>query len=117
MPRKEEIIEIVRKRFGTSDEDLHDLGVVMDALDTIERADSLEQQIANDKLAHEKALRDLDNAWRDRYRERFFKGDTDVSDIFDALDEKDEEKAEDAETITIDEYLKHFDEKGVYHAE
>lgn len=112
---KAEVYEIIKKRFGTSDEDLNDLGTIMDALDSIEKAETLEQEIANVKLENEKAMRDLDNAWRDRYRERFFTGDTDISDLVDKMESADSKDEEDAE-ITIDEYLSKLDEKGVYHA-
>ena len=112
---KTEVYEIIKKRFGTSDEDLNDLGTIMDALDSIEKAETLEQEIANVKLENEKAMRDLDNAWRDRYRERFFTGDTDISDLVDKMENADSKDEEDAE-ITIDEYLSKLDEKGVYHA-
>lgn len=113
---KEELYEIIKKRFGTSDEDLQDLGTIMDALDGIEKAETLEQEIANLKLENDKALRDLDNAWRDRYRERFFTGDADISDLVDKMEGADSEGELDAE-ITIDDYLNRLDEKGVYHAE
>lgn len=113
---KEEIYEIIKKRFGTTDEDLKDLGTIMDALTGIEKAETLEQEIANMKLENDKAIRDLDNAWRTRYRERFFTGDADLSDLVDKMDIPDPENDADSE-ITIDEYLNRFDEKGVYHAE
>ena len=113
---KEEIYEIIKKRFGTSDEDLADLGKIMDALDGIDKAETLEQEIANNKLEYEKQLKDLDNKWRDRYRERFFTGDTDVTDIIQKMEDADD-KGEEAEEITIDDYLNRLDEKGVYHAE
>ncbi len=111
---KQEIYEIIKKRFGTSDEDLADLGVIMDALDGIDRAETLEQQIANMTLEHDRELKDLDNKWRDRYRERFFTGDSDITDVIDKL-ENDPETIEDQTDITIDEYLERLDEKGVYH--
>jgi hypothetical protein len=113
---KEEIYEIIKKRFGTSDEDLNDLGIIMDALDGIDKAETLEQEIANNKLEYEKQLKDLDNKWRDRYRERFFTGDSDITDVIQKMEENDS-KGEEAEEITIDDYLGRFDEKGVYHAE
>lgn len=113
---KEEIYEIIKKRFGTSDEDLADLGTIMDALDGIDKAEMLEQEIANNKLEYEKQLRDLDNKWRDRYRERFFTGDSDITDIIQKMEDADD-KGEEAEEITIDDYLKRLDEKGEYHAE
>ena len=113
---KQELYEIIKKRFGTSDEDLADLGTIMDALDGIEKAETLEQEIANMKIANDKALRDLDNAWRDRYRERFFTGDSDISDLVDKMEETDSKGELDAD-ITIDEYLNRLDEKGEYHAE
>lgn len=111
---KQEIYDIIKKRFGTSDEDLTDLGTIMDALDGIDRAETLEQQIANMTLAHDKELKDLDNAWRERYRERFFTGDSNISDIIDKL-ENDPETIEEQTEITIDEYLERLDEKGEYH--
>lgn len=116
MAKKDELYDIIKKRFGTSDEDLNDLGVVMDALDTIEKAETLEVEIANLKLENEKSLKDLDNAWRERYRERFFTGDSDISDLIDRMEEK-AEKEEAAADISIEDYLKSLDEKGVYHAE
>ena len=41
MPKKEELFEIIKKRFGNTDDDLNDLGVIMDALDSIDRAETL----------------------------------------------------------------------------
>lgn len=108
---KGEIYEIIKKRFGTTDEDLQDLGTIMDALDGIEKADYLEQEIANQKIEYEKKLSDLDQAWRDRYRERFFNGEADVSDLIEKMEEK-QEKDEETEEISIDEYLDRLDEKG-----
>ena len=57
--KKAEVIEIIKKRFGTSDEDLKDLEVIMNALEGLERADFLEQELANMKIENEKALKDL----------------------------------------------------------
>ena len=116
MPKKEELFGIIKKRFGNTDDDLNDLGVIMDALDSIDRAETLEQEIANVRMESDKKLRDLDNAWRDRYRERFFTGDTDISEIVDRMEKADSQDEPDTE-ITIDEYLNKLDEKGVYHAE
>lgn len=115
MSKKEELYDIIKKRFGTSDEDLSDLGVVMDALDTIEKAETLEVQMSNLKLENEKALKDLDSAWRERYRERFFTGDSDISDLIDRMEEK-AEKEEAAADISIEEYLSNLDERGKYNA-
>lgn len=108
---KEEVLDIIKKRFGTSDEDLQDLDTIMTALDGIERADFLEQEVANQKIEYEQKISDLDQAWRNRYRERFFNGDTDISDLVEKMEEK-SEKEEEAADITIDEYLARLDEKG-----
>lgn len=102
--KKAEVIEIIKKRFGTSDEDLKDLEIIMDALEGIERADFLEQEIATMKIENEKALKDLDETWRNRYRDRFFAGDAGFEDIIDKL-ENPAEKADENEDISIDEYL------------
>lgn len=100
---KEKLMEIIKKRFGTSDEDLADLEIVMDAFDGIERADTLEKEIANVKLENEKALKDLDDTWRKRYRDRFFNGDSGVEEIIDKLEE--DEKEETGEDISIEDFL------------
>lgn len=110
---KEELYEIIKKRFGNSDEDLNDLGIVMDALSSIDRAETLEQEIANVKLESDQKLRDLDNAWRDRYRERFFTGDSDITDIVQRMESADSTGETEAE-ITIEDYLNRLDEKGEY---
>lgn len=107
---KEKVIEIIQKRFGTSDEDLADLEVVMDALEGIEKADYLETEIANIKLETEKALKDLDDTWRKRYRDRFFNGDSDVEEIIDKLETEDRE--DDATDITLEEYLEEIKKEG-----
>lgn len=111
--KKDEVIEIIKKRFGTSDEDLQDLDTIMTALDGIDKAEYLENQIAIERSENEKKLKDLDDAWRKRYRDRFFAGDTDISDVVDKMEEAQEEK-EDASEITIDEFLEKFNEKGEY---
>lgn len=100
---KEKVIEIIKKRFGTSDEDLSDLEIVMDAFNGIERADSLEKEIANVKLENEKALKDLDDTWRKRYRDRFFNGESDFEEVVDKLEN--DEKEEVGEDISIEEFL------------
>lgn len=108
---KSDVMDIIKKRFGTSDEDLNDLDTIMTALEGIDRADFLEQEVANQKIEYEKKLSDLDQAWRDRYRDRFFNGDTDISDLVEKMEEK-EEREEETADITIDEYLSRLDEKG-----
>lgn len=106
--KKEEVIEIIKKRFGTSDEDLADLETIMDALDGLERADYLEQELANIKIENDKALKDLDTTWRNRYRDRFFAGDANLDDVLDKM-KKEDEKEELAEDLTIDEYLEELE--------
>ena len=102
--KKAEVIEIIKKRFGTSDEDLKDLEVIMNALEGLERADFLEQELANMKIENEKALKDLDETWRNRYRDRFFAGDVAFEDVIDKL-ENPAEKEDANEDISIEEYL------------
>lgn len=106
---KDKLIEIIKKRFGDSDEDLADLEVVMDALDGIERADYLEQEMANMKQENEKALSDLDKAWRKRYRDRFFNGDTGVEEIIDKLET--EERNEAGEEISLEDFIEELKEE------
>jgi len=106
--KKDEVIEIIKKRFGTSDEDLKDLEVIMDALEGIDRADFLEQELATMKIENEKALKDLDETWRNRYRDRFFAGDAGFEDVIDKLENPDE-KDEANEDLTIDEYLEELE--------
>lgn len=102
--KKAEVIEIIKKRFGTSDEDLKDLEVIMDALEGLERADFLEQELATMKIENEKALKDLDETWRNRYRDRFFAGDVAFEDVVDKL-ENPSEKEDANEDISVEEYL------------
>jgi len=107
---KEKLIEIIKKRFGDSDEDLSDLEVVMDALDGIERADYLEQEMANIKEENEKALKDLDATWRKRYRDRFFNGDSGLEEVIDKLE--DEQREEDNADISLEDYIEELKEEG-----
>ena len=106
--KKDEVIEIIKKRFGTSDEDLKDLEVIMDALEGIDRADFLEEELATMKIENEKALKDLDETWRNRYRDRFFAGDAGFEDVIDKLENPDE-KDEANEDLTIEEYLEELE--------
>ena len=108
---KEKVIEIVKKKFGTSDEDLEDLGVIMDALEGIDKADYLEKEIANLKVENEKALKDLDETWRTRYRDRFFNGDTGIEDVIDKLENNEDEKT--PIDITLEDYLEEIKKEGV----
>lgn len=112
--KKEEVVEILKKRFGTSDEDLADLDTLMTAFEGIERAEYLENQIATERLEHDKALKELDDTWRTRYRERFFTGDSDVSAVIDKLENTHDDVTGESEELTIDEYLEKFNEKGEY---
>ena len=108
---KDKVIEIVKKKFGTSDEDLQDLGVIMDALEGVERADYLEKEIANLKVENEKALKDLDETWRTRYRDRFFNGDTGIEDVIDKLENPEDEKT--PMDITLEDYIEEIKKEGV----
>lgn len=108
---KDKVIEIVKKKFGTSDEDLQDLGVIMDALEGVERADYLEKEIANLKADNEKALKDLDETWRIRYRDRFFNGDSGIEDVIDKLENSEDEKT--PMDITLEDYIEEIKKEGV----
>lgn len=110
---REEVIEIIKKRFGTSDEDLNDLDTIMTALDGLDKVEYLQQQIANDKVEYERKMKELDDAWRTRYRDRFFSGDSAIDEVVEKM-ERAEEKESDAAEITIDEYLDRLDEKGEF---
>ena len=66
---KDKLIEIIKKRFGDSDEDLEDLEVVMDALEGIDHADYLEQEMANMKEENEKGLIALREAKEQEYNQ------------------------------------------------
>ena len=75
----EEMKENIKRHYGNSDEDLKDLGDIMDA------------------------LKDLDKSWRDRYRERFFDGDVSIDDVVRL--ENDGDEAPDPADISIEDYI------------
>lgn len=99
---KEEIKESIKKHYGDSDEDLAELGLIMDALADIDKVDEIKTALETAKLENEKALKDLDKSWRERYRERFFDGDV-VNPIIGDDGIGDDE--EDPEDITIEDYV------------
>lgn len=111
--KTDEVIEIIKKRFGTSDEDLQDLDVIMTAMDGLDKVEFLQQKIANDQLEYERKLKELDDAWRTRYRDRFFSGDSAIDEVVEKMERAQEEES-DAASITIDEYLDRLDEKGEF---
>jgi hypothetical protein len=98
----EELKENIKRHYGTSDEDLTDLAVVMDALDDLDKLEEIKSKLETVTLESEQKLKDLDQRWRDRYRERFFDGDVDVN-LDDDLDPEDETNK--IEDITIDDYV------------
>ena len=99
-----EIKENIKKHYGDSDDDLKDLGEIMDALTDLENVETLKRNMETMKAENDKALKDLDDKWRARYRERFFDGDVSVPD-FDLDDDKDDDGEPDPEDISIDDYL------------
>ena len=99
---KEEIKESIKKHYGDSDEDLQELGLIMDALADIDKVDEIKIALETAKLENEKALKDLDKSWRERYRERFFDGDV-VNPTL--ADDGIDEGEEDPEDITIEDYV------------
>lgn len=104
----EELKENIKRHYGNSDEDLKDLGEVMDALKDIETLDLLKSELETAKLDAEKALKDLDAEWRERYRARFFDGDAIAPELID-FEDKDEREPEE---ITIDEYIKEISKEN-----
>lgn len=98
-----ELRENIKRHYGDTDEDLKDLGDVMDALKDLDELDTIKVNLQTANLEHEKALKDLDESWRKRYRERFFDGDVSIPDLVD-----DEEKEDAPEDISIEEYLSEF---------
>ena len=98
----EELKENIKRHYGTSDEDLTDLAVVMDALDDLDKLEEIKSKLETVTLESEQKLKELDQRWRDRYRERFFDGDVDVN-LDDDLDPEDEKNK--IEDITIEDYV------------
>ena len=97
----DELKENIKRHYGNSDEDLADLAAVMDALKDVDQIEAIKAELETAKLEAEKALKDLDAEWRERYRSRFFDGDVSTPDIID-LENTDEDTPEE---ITIEEYL------------
>lgn len=98
-----EMRDNIKRHYGDSDEDLKDLGEIMDALKDLEELDTYKRNLETSNIEHEKALKNLDESWRKRYRERFFDGEVSIPDFVD------EEGQEDLpEEITIEDYLKEF---------
>lgn len=97
----EELKENIKRHYGSTDEDLKDLADVMDALTDLDRVEDIKSRLETVTLESEKKLKELDNTWRARYRERFFDGDVMTPELIDAT-ETDEPEPED---ISIEEYL------------
>lgn len=98
----EELKENIKRHYGSTDEDLADLAVVMDALNDLDKLEDIKSELETVTLESEKRLKELDDKWRERYRERFFDGDVDVE-IKDDLDPDDETNK--IEDVTIDDYV------------
>lgn len=103
-----EMKENIKRHYGDSDEDLKDLGEIMDALSDLENVETLKRNMETMKVENDKALKDLDDRWRTRYRERFFDGDVEVPD-FDLDDDKEGEP--EPEDISIEEYIEEIMKK------
>ena len=104
----EELKENIKKHYGTSDEDLKDLGEIMDALANIDKVEELQTELETVKLDAEKKIKDIDNEWRNRYRERFFDGDVTVDFKEDLAADEDT-----VDEVSIEEYLNDLkNEKG-----
>ena len=73
---KDEILNAIKERFGedTSDETLSLIEDVSDTLDDYETR-------TNDNTDWKTKYEENDKTWRERYRDRFFSGETDDNDI------------------------------------
>lgn len=98
-----EMRENIKRHYGDSDEDLKDLGDIMDALNGLDELETVKRNLETANLDHEKAMKDLDDSWRKRYRERFFDGEVSIPDL---VDEENDDK--DDEEISIESYLADF---------
>lgn len=98
-----EMRDNIKRHYGETDEDLKDLGEIMDALKDLDELETIKRNLETSNLEHEKAIKALDDSWRKRYRERFFDGDVSIPDFVDEESEED-----DPEDITIEDYLKEF---------
>lgn len=103
----EELKENIKRHYGNTDEDLKDLAAVMDSLADLDKLEDITARLETVTLESEKKLKDLDETWRNRYRERFFDGDVVTPDLVDVT-ETDEEQPED---ISIEEYLETITKK------
>ena len=96
----EELKENIKKHYGSSDEDLRDLGEVMDALSGVDELENMKRELETAKIKADEALKKLDEEWRNRYRERFFDGDVTVPVVEDFDDVETE-----ADDVTIEDYI------------
>jgi hypothetical protein len=96
----EELKENIKKHYGSSDEDLRDLGEVMDALSGVDELENLKRDLETAKIKADEALKKLDEEWRNRYRERFFDGDVTVPVVEDFDDVETE-----TDDVTIEDYI------------
>lgn len=103
----EELKENIKRHYGNTDEDLEDLAAVMDSLADLDKLEDIKARLETVTLESEKKLKDLDETWRNRYRERFFDGDVMTPELEDVT-ETDEEQPED---ISIEEYLENITKK------
>lgn len=103
----EELKENIKRHYGNTDEDLKDLAAVMDSLADLDKLEDIKARLETVTLESEKKLKDLDETWRNRYRERFFDGDVMTPELADVT-ETDEEQPED---ISIEEYLETITKK------
>lgn len=99
----EEMKENIKRHYGNSDEDLKDLGDIMDALKDLDELESLKRDLETARLESDQKLKDLDKSWRDRYRERFFDGDVSIDEVVRMENEGDE--TPDPADISIEDYL------------
>lgn len=96
----EELKENIKKHYGSSDEDLRDLGEVMDALSGVDELENVKRELETAKIKADEALKKLDEEWRNRYRERFFDGDVTVPVVEDFDDGETE-----TDDVTIEDYI------------
>lgn len=98
--KRDEFFEKIHARIGTdTSEDA--IAFVEDMTDTY---NDLERRLAGDGEDWKRKYDELDAAWKEKYKHRFFSGDNSAIPT-DSMDQQDDQSRKD-ETITIDELFK-----------
>lgn len=98
----QEIKDNIRKHYSDTDQDLKDLEEIMAALDGMDKVEQLKSELETSRLEADKRVKELDQSWRTRYRERFFDGDASTGDLF---TDPDTDSEDDKLSGSIDDFL------------